>query len=112
VGSGVAAAIGASFNAPLGGILFATEVMLGDRALRSFMPVTIAAVVATAIARTHGNDFHIYDLSAHGIANLYEYAIFAVTGAAAGLLAVALVKSMSFRCTGLAERACLCGSGR
>ena len=96
VGSGVAAAIAASFNAPLGGILFATEVMLGGRALRSFVPVTIAAVAATAIARTHGNDFHLSDLSAHNIGFLHEYAIFALTGAGAGLLAVALMKSMSF----------------
>ena len=95
VGSGVAAAIAASFNAPLGGILFATEVMLGGRALRSFVPVTVAAVVGTAIARTHGNDFHISDLSVHSIVNLHEYVMFAATGTAGGLLAVALMKSMS-----------------
>ena len=96
VGSGVAAAIAASFNAPLGGILFATEVVLAGRALRAFMPVTIAAVVATAVARSHGNSFHLFDLSVHRIENLYEYVVFAAVGAVGGLLAVAYTKSLQW----------------
>ena len=95
VGSGVAAAIAASFNAPLGGVLFATEVMLGGRALRAFVPVTVAAVVGTAVTRMHGNDFHLFDLSFQDIQHLHEYPVFALTGALGGLLAVVLMRAMS-----------------
>jgi CIC family chloride channel protein len=51
LGCGVAAAVAASFNAPIAGALFATEVVLGHYALSSFAPVVIASVVATFVSR-------------------------------------------------------------
>ena len=51
--SGAAAAIAASFNTPLAGMLFAHEVILGKFTLRAVAPVVIAAVVGTAVTRFH-----------------------------------------------------------
>ncbi|PHR59194.1 MAG: chloride channel protein [Robiginitomaculum sp.] len=48
---GVAAAVAASFNAPLAGMLFALEVVLGHYALRVMAPTAVAATVGAVIAR-------------------------------------------------------------
>ena len=51
LGCGAAAAVAASFNAPIAGVLFAFEVILGHYALSVFGPITLASVTAAAISR-------------------------------------------------------------
>ena len=51
VAAGAAAAIGATFNAPIAGVMFAMEVILGSFAARSFGLVVIASVTSTAISQ-------------------------------------------------------------
>lgn len=43
---GVAAGIGAAFNAPIAGVLFAIEVVLADVSITAFIPIMIAAATA------------------------------------------------------------------
>lgn len=50
---GAAAAVAASFNAPVAGALFAFEIVLGHYALRSIAPVAIASVTGALISRAH-----------------------------------------------------------
>jgi CIC family chloride channel protein len=57
LGCGVAAAISASFNAPIAGVLFANEVIIGHFSLRAFAPITVASVVAVGMTRFHGFEF-------------------------------------------------------
>ncbi len=51
IGAGVAAGIGASFNAPIGGMLFAIELILGGLRARSLQVVVIGSVVGSVTAR-------------------------------------------------------------
>lgn len=85
---GVAAAVSASFNAPVAGALFAFEVVLGHYALRSIAPVAVASVVGALILRAHlGEDPVFGNLPVSPVGN-WDYPAAAVLGIAAAGLAI------------------------
>jgi len=56
VGCGAAGAIASIFNAPIAGIVFSMEVILGEWTAPNIIPIAIAAVAGTEISRTlNGN---------------------------------------------------------
>lgn len=50
LGSGVAAGMAISYNAPIAGALFVMEVILGNFAMDVFAPIVVASVVATLVS--------------------------------------------------------------
>ncbi|HSG88698.1 MAG TPA: chloride channel protein [Pseudomonadales bacterium] len=57
VGCGTAAAIAASFDTPIAGVIFAMEVVMMEYTVVSFIPVIIASVAATLVAKlVYGSD--------------------------------------------------------
>ena len=95
IGCGVAAAISASFNAPLAGVLFAHEVVLAAFARRGFVAITIASVTGQVLARSYGGQFTLASLSEYHIGYNHEYLQFALLGVCGGLLAITFIKGMS-----------------
>ncbi|MEM7428527.1 MAG: chloride channel protein [Pseudomonadota bacterium] len=85
---GAAAAVSASFNAPIAGVLFAHEVILGHFAISAFVPTAIAAVGATIITRIHLGDFPAFIIPTYEITSLWEFPAFALLGITCGLVAV------------------------
>ena len=97
LGCAVAAAVSASFNAPIAGALFALEVMLRHFAVHAFAPIVIAAVSGTVINRLVFGDVVEFDLATPGALQFYvELPAFLILGLVSGLIAVALMKSIFF----------------
>ena len=93
LGCGVAAAVAASFNAPIAGVFFALEVVIGHYALSTFAPIVIASVVGTIISRIYFGDFPAFIVLDHTIASFWEFPAFALLGVACAILAIALIRA-------------------
>ncbi len=93
--AGAAAAVSASFNAPLAGVVFAHEVILGHYALSAFVPTVLASVTATVITRAHLGDYPAFIIPQYHIASNLEFPAFALLGLISGLVAVAFLLSSS-----------------
>ena len=94
IGCGVAAAISASFSAPLAGVLFAHEVVLDTFARRGFVAITVASVTGHAVARSHNASFNLASLEGYRIAFTHEYLLFAVVGLVGGALAIMFLRGL------------------
>jgi len=60
IGCGAAAGIAAAYNAPIGGAMFALEVILGNFALESFGPIVVASAIGTIISRRLVSSYPAY----------------------------------------------------
>ncbi|MCB1866637.1 MAG: chloride channel protein [Chromatiales bacterium] len=89
VGCGVAAAIAASFNTPLAGVVFAMEVVLMEYTIAGFAPVILAAVSATAISQLAFGDAPAFGGPMTALGSLGELPIVLALGIGCGLLAAA-----------------------
>jgi CIC family chloride channel protein len=103
LGCGVAAAIAASFNAPIAGVFFALEVVVGHYALSAFAPIVIASVVGTVISRAHYGDFPAFIIAEHVVASPWEFPIFAALGIASAGAAYLFMRSI-FAMQDIADR--------
>ena len=89
VAAGAGAGIAATFNTPIGGVMFAIELMMPEVSVETFLPVAIATGTATFVGRWFFGDtpaFHVPPLQA--MAARFECA----------------ARASPIRCAGCAER--------
>ena len=92
MGCAVAAAVSASFNAPIAGALFALEVVLRHFAVHAFAPIVIASVAGTVISRLTFGDVTEFMLIEEGSLAFYvELPAFLILGLLSGLVAVVMM---------------------
>lgn len=97
LGCAVAAAVSASFNAPIAGALFAMEVVLRHFAVHAFAPIVVASAAGTVINRLAFGDMTEFRLMEEGALAFYvELPAFLILGVVSGLVAVAMMKSIFF----------------
>ena len=95
LGCAVAAAVSASFNAPIAGALFALEVVLRHFAVHAFAPIVIASAAGTVINRLIFGDVTEFVLPVQNALGFYvELPAFLILGLVCGLVAVALMKAI------------------
>ena len=85
---GVASAVSASFNAPIAGVLFAHEVVLGHYAKRAFIPIVISSVMGTIATRLWFGDAAAFKIPAYQITSYLEFPAFALLGVVCGTVAI------------------------
>ncbi len=95
IGCGVAAGIAASFNTPIAGVLFATEVILADYGMSTLSPIVISSVMATVISRYELGNFPAFMIPEYHLVSTWEIWVYVVIGVFCGLIASALIKSLA-----------------
>lgn len=98
VACGTAAAIGASFNTPMAGVIFAMEVVMMEYAIVSFIPIIIATVTATVLSRWYLGDVIEFSGLETDLRSLLEVPYIMVSGIVVGLFAglfIFLVKTVA-----------------
>ncbi|MEW9919078.1 chloride channel protein [Marimonas sp. MJW-29] len=95
LGCAVAAAVSASFNAPIAGALFALEVVLRHFAVHAFAPIVIASVAGAVINRIEFGGVTEFTLAEYVDLQFYaELPAFLLLGLTCGLVSVALMRSI------------------
>jgi len=99
--AGAGAGIAATFNTPLGGVMFAVELLLPEVSARTFLPVVVATATATYLGRiAFGLDpaFFVPLSFAHPqeAINALQLAAFAILGVLAGVVCWAFVRLLAF----------------
>lgn len=95
LGCAVAAAVSASFNAPIAGALFALEVVLRHFAVHAFAPIVIASAAGTVINRLEYGDVTEFTLVSESVMAFYvELPAFLLLGLLCGMVAVALMRGV------------------
>lgn len=91
IACGSAAAIGASFNTPLAGVIFAMEVVLMEYTLTGFLPVILAAVTATLLQQAAYGDQVAFQMPALVMPGFNELPLIVGFGLLIGVLAAVFV---------------------
>ncbi len=94
MGCAAAAAVSASFNAPIAGTLFALEVVLRHFAVRAFAPIVIASVAGTLVSRWQMGNVTEFVLPINDIGFYVELPAFLLLGLVCGVVAFILIRSI------------------
>jgi CIC family chloride channel protein len=100
VAAGAGAGIAATFNTPIGGVMFAIELMMPEVSVRTFLPVALATGTATFV----GNWFlgpqpafavPLLPALGHQPSSMIALGLYALLGAIMGVAAAAFVRGLS-----------------
>jgi chloride channel protein, CIC family len=90
--AGAAAGMAATFTAPLAGILVAVELLLFEFRARSFIPVSLAAAVATGVRIHFVGWAPLFPTPAFKLTSMNELWLFGVMGILMGLICIAMIR--------------------
>lgn len=101
VAAGGGGGIAATFNTPIGGIMFAMELLMPEISVSSFLPVALATGAATYVGRAllgSAPSFHVPSLPPLAISGheLWELCLFALLGAVMGVGSGIFVRGLRF----------------
>ena len=100
VAAGAGAGIAATFNTPIGGVMFAIELMMPELSARTFLPVALATGAATFVGRIFFGVHPAFEIPATLLtsthpATLMALLLYALLGALIGLAATAFVRGLA-----------------
>jgi CIC family chloride channel protein len=101
VAAGAGAGIAATFNTPIGGVMFAVELMMPEVSVRTFLPVAIATGTATFVGRLFFGQQPAFIVPPPPMENIGVSAalllfLYALLGAITGLAATGFIRGLHF----------------
>jgi chloride channel protein, CIC family len=94
--SGAAAGMAATFTAPLAGILVAVELLLFELRARSFIPVALAAAIATGVRVRFVGWAPLFPTPAFRLTGMNELWLFGLLGILAGIVGLAMIRVLGW----------------
>jgi chloride channel protein, CIC family len=96
VGAGAAAGVAATFNAPIAGVMFALEVLLGDYSVSSISTMVFAAVSASVVSRFFLGVHPAFTVPSYTLVSAWELPFYLGLGVVGALAASAFVRFLYF----------------
>jgi len=94
VACGAAAGIAATFNAPIAGVFFALEVILGEMETRALSTIVVAAVTGSVVGRYFFGDRALFSIPDYALVDTTELLLYVGLGFAGALVGVLFVRAL------------------
>jgi CIC family chloride channel protein len=89
-----AAALAAVYNAPIGGSLFALEILMGNFALEVLGPVVVVSVISTLVFRSCTGSLPRFEVPHYELVSAWELFPYLVLGLLAGVISLLFVRAL------------------
>ncbi|MDZ4242008.1 MAG: chloride channel protein [Candidatus Omnitrophota bacterium] len=94
IACGAAAGIAAVFNAPIAGVMFASEVILRDFSVNNLRTIVVAAVSASIISHSFLGEFPAFSVPPYRLQSPWEIIVYLILGVLSAFAAVAFIWSL------------------
>ncbi len=89
-----AAALAAVYNAPIGGSLFALEILIGNFALDVLGPVVVVSIISTLVFRSCMGNLPRFEVPHYEFVSSWELVFYLVLGLLAGLISLLFLRAL------------------